>query len=85
MMINTLIDKHDCGIVFDNKHVTSTWLDNHFLDQFRLNPNLDYQNFKELSSAAKFTNGSKNVFYRAKKKAREALEGSGEGPVRDSR
>ena len=52
MRINTLIDKHECGLVFYNKLVNSKWLGNHFIDPFRLNPNLDYQNFKELSVAA---------------------------------
>ena len=53
--INTLVDVHDCGIVFDNKHVNSSWLANHFLDQFRLNPNLEYKAFKEMTSSSKFS------------------------------
>ena len=73
LRINTLIDEHDCGIVFDNKLVTSSWLARHFFDQFRMNPNLDYQTFKELTCATKFTNVGKDKFYRAKKKARLAL------------
>lgn len=38
--VNTLINKHVSGIVFDNKLVTAPWLAKHFLDQFRLNPNI---------------------------------------------
>lgn len=74
--INTLVDKHNCGIVFDNKHVTSPWLSKHFMEQFRLNPSMDYQSFREMTSSTKFSNVSKSTFYRAKKKARELLEGS---------
>lgn len=70
--INTLIDKHDYGIVFDNKFVISMWLAHHFLYQSRLNPNLDYQNFKEMSYATKFKNIYKTMFYIAKKKTRQA-------------
>lgn len=74
--INTLVDKHDCGIVFDNKLVTSRWLASHFLEHFRLNSNMDYTSFKSMAGAHNFSNVSKTKFYRAKNKAREALERS---------
>ena len=70
------MDVHDCGIVFDNKHVNSTWLAKHFLDQFRLNPNMDYKGFKEMTTSSKFGHVMDWVFCRTKKKAREMLEGS---------
>ncbi|XP_062074891.1 uncharacterized protein LOC133778892 [Humulus lupulus] len=38
MRVKTLVDKHSCGIVLDNKKLTSTWLAKYFLEQFRLNP-----------------------------------------------
>ena len=74
--INTLVDKHDCGIVFDNKLATSRWLASHFSEYFRLNPNMDYTSFKSMACAQNFSNVSKTKFHKAKNKAREALEGS---------
>lgn len=74
--VNTLIDKHDCGIVFDNRLVTAPWLAKNFLEQFRLNPNMDYESFRNMTTTTKFSNVSKSVFYRAKKEARLILEGS---------
>jgi len=76
MRINTLLDNYECGLVFDNKLVTSKWLSVEFLEYFRLNPNMDYQNFKELAAAAHYTNVSYPVFTRARTNARHALEGS---------
>lgn len=76
VMINTLIDNHDCGIVFDIKRVTSIWLSRHFMEQFRLNPNMNYQSFREMVCAQKFSNVSKIKFYIAKDKASKTLEGS---------
>ena len=61
--INTLVDKHACDIVFDNKHVTSPWLANYFLEYFRLNPNMNYKCFKEMAASSKFSNVSKAIFY----------------------
>lgn len=44
--ITMLIDKHDCGIEFDNRLVTTPWLMKNFLELFRLNPSSDYESFK---------------------------------------
>jgi len=74
--VNTLVDTHDCGIVFYNKLVTCTWLSEKFFDQFRLNPSMEYNCFKEMVAATKFSNVSRDVFYIARKYAREKLEGS---------
>ena len=70
------MDEHDCGIVFYNTRVTSQWLGTHFLEQFWLSPNMDYISFKSMVCAQKFSNVSSTMFYRAKKIARDALEGS---------
>ena len=47
-----------------------------FIDYFKLNPNMDYHNFKELAVAAHFTNVPYPVFNRARLNARKALKGS---------
>jgi hypothetical protein len=74
--VNTLVDKHNCGIVFNNRLLTAPWLANHFIENFRLNPNMDYQSFRDMMASAKFSDISTTKFYRAKKLAREMLEGS---------
>ncbi|XP_030509786.1 uncharacterized protein LOC115724609 isoform X1 [Cannabis sativa] len=74
--VNKLNNEHDCGIVFDNKLVTSSWLASHYLEQFRLNPNMQYEAFREMISKSKYSDISGSTFYRAKKKARDLLNGS---------
>ena len=76
MRVKTLVDKHSCGIVLDNKKLTSTWLANHFLEQFRLNLSMEYTAFRELTVKTKYSRVSSWTFYRAKTKARKMLEGS---------
>ncbi|XP_062099818.1 uncharacterized protein LOC133805665 [Humulus lupulus] len=76
MRVKTLVDKHSCGIVLDNKKLTSTWLAKHFLEQFRLNPSMEYNAFREITAKTKYSRVSSWTFYRAKKKARKMLEGS---------
>ncbi|XP_062074277.1 uncharacterized protein LOC133778393 [Humulus lupulus] len=74
--VNTLVDRHECGIVFNNRLVDSTWLGNHFLEQFRMNPSMSFKCFKEMTSKGKYANTTSDAFYRAKKVATEILEGS---------
>uniref|UniRef100_A0A803QCI4 Uncharacterized protein n=1 Tax=Cannabis sativa TaxID=3483 RepID=A0A803QCI4_CANSA len=74
--VNKFEGIHDCGLIFDNKLVTSAWLAKHFLDQFRIHPNMEYQGFQEMTSTTKYSNVSASIFYRTKRKAREMLEGS---------
>ena len=74
--VNTLVDDHNCGIVFDNRLVTSQWLAKHFIEQFRLNPHMDYSCFKEMVSSSKYSNVSRSTFYRAKDYVKDVLEGS---------
>ncbi|XP_062119248.1 uncharacterized protein LOC133832997 [Humulus lupulus] len=75
MRVKTLVDKHSCGIVLDNKKLTSTWLAKHFLEQFRLNPSMEYNAFREITAKTKYSRVSSWTFYRAKTKARKMLEG----------
>ncbi|XP_062119283.1 uncharacterized protein LOC133833037 [Humulus lupulus] len=74
--VNTLVDVHNCGIVFNSQHVTVNWLANHFLDEFRLNPNMDYATFKEKTFKTKYSQVKRHKFYRARNKAKKILEGS---------
>ncbi|XP_062075862.1 uncharacterized protein LOC133779988 [Humulus lupulus] len=74
--INTLVDEHNYGIRLNSKLVDAPWLAKHFLPQFRMNPNMHYANFKELTSNSKFSHPSRHIFYAAKNKARLMLEGS---------
>ena len=74
--VNTLKDEHDCGLVFNSKHVDSTWLTKHFLEQFRVNPTMSYKTFHEMTAATKFSEFLPWEFYRAKGKAITMLEGS---------
>ncbi|XP_062103599.1 uncharacterized protein LOC133814685 [Humulus lupulus] len=76
MRVKTLVDKHSCGIVLDNKKLTSTWLAKHFLEQFRLNPSMEYNAFREITAKTKYLCVSSWTLYRAKTKARKMLEGS---------
>ncbi|XP_062085390.1 uncharacterized protein LOC133791483 [Humulus lupulus] len=76
MRVKTLVDKHSCDIVLDNKKLTSTWLAKHFLEQFRLNPSMEYTAFREITAKTKYSRVSSWTFYRAKTKARKMLEGS---------
>ncbi|XP_062105109.1 uncharacterized protein LOC133816824 [Humulus lupulus] len=76
MRVKTLVDKHSCGIVLDNKKLTSTWLAKHFLEQFRLNPSMEYNVFREITTKTKYSRVSSWTFYRAKTKARKMLDGS---------
>ncbi|XP_062085284.1 uncharacterized protein LOC133791371 [Humulus lupulus] len=74
--VNTLVDSHLCPFVLNNRHVDSKWVSKHLLEQFRLNPNMEYQRFKELTQNTKFSMISKWTFYRTKEKAMEKLEGT---------
>ncbi|XP_062112502.1 uncharacterized protein LOC133823668 [Humulus lupulus] len=74
--VNTLVDSHLCPLVLNNRHVYSKWLSKHLLEQFRLNPNMEYQRFKELTQNTKFSMISKWTFYRTKEKAMGKLEGT---------
>ncbi|XP_062115004.1 uncharacterized protein LOC133829091 [Humulus lupulus] len=74
--VNTMVDKHDFGLVYNNKHATSAWLSKHFLEHFRINPNLKYSGFMELTSKTKFSHTTSSVFYGVKKKAMQMLEWS---------
>ncbi|XP_062103414.1 uncharacterized protein LOC133814474 [Humulus lupulus] len=74
--INTLVDEHNYGIRLNSKLVDAPWLEKHFLPQFRMNPNMHYANFKELTSNSKFSHTSRHIFYAAKNKARLMLESS---------
>ncbi|XP_062114511.1 uncharacterized protein LOC133825611 [Humulus lupulus] len=74
--INTLVDEHNCGIRLNSKLVDAPWLAKHFLPQFRMNSNMHYENFKELTSNSKFSHTSRHIFYAAKNKARLMLKGS---------
>ncbi|XP_062113116.1 uncharacterized protein LOC133824263 [Humulus lupulus] len=76
MRVKTLVDKHSCGSVLDNKKLTSTWLAKHFWEQFRLNPSMEYTAFREITAKTKYSRVSSWTFYRAKTKARKMLEGS---------
>ncbi|XP_062118312.1 uncharacterized protein LOC133831926 [Humulus lupulus] len=76
MRVKTLVDKHSCGIVLENKKLTSTWLANYFLEQFRLNSSMEYNAFREITAKTKFSHVSSWTFYRAKTKAMKMLEGS---------
>ncbi|XP_062080936.1 uncharacterized protein LOC133785738 [Humulus lupulus] len=76
MRVKTLVDKHSCGIVLDNKKLTSTWLAKQFLEQFRLNPSMECTAFREITAKTKYSRVSSWTFYRAKTKARKMLEGS---------
>ena len=67
--INTLVVTHNCDIVFYNTHVTSRWIASHFLEQFRLNPRMEYNSFKAMVVSSKFCNVSSPVFYRTRKLA----------------
>ncbi|XP_060974198.1 uncharacterized protein LOC133039343, partial [Cannabis sativa] len=53
--INSIWNVHNCGIVFNSRHVDATWLAKHFIDQFRMNPNMHYSNFMELTTESKFS------------------------------
>ena len=68
--------KHQCGIVLENKHVNAQWLAKHFLDQFRMHPNMDYSAFHQMTQNSKFSSVSNHQFYRARHTARIILEGS---------
>ncbi|XP_062089420.1 uncharacterized protein LOC133795950 [Humulus lupulus] len=82
--VKTLIDKHTCGLVFNNIHVNTTWLAKHFLDHFRLNPSMTYAAYKEITTKIKFAQVSSWSFVRAKTKARKILQGSiGEQSILD--
>ena len=68
--------KHQCDIVLENKHVNAQWLGKHFLDQFRMHPNMDYSAFHQMTQNSKFSSVSNHQFYRARHTARIILEGS---------
>ncbi|XP_062081055.1 uncharacterized protein LOC133785853 [Humulus lupulus] len=72
---NTLMDVHSCGIVSDNKKVTATWLAKHFIEDFRMNPNMTYNNFNTLTAKTKFSDTSSYAFYNTTNKAKEIMEG----------
>ena len=74
--VNTLENTHDCGIVLNSRLANSAFLSTHFLETFRLNPNLHYTGFKEMVSNTKYSKVSKWSFYRAKDMALAKLEGS---------
>ncbi|XP_062119093.1 uncharacterized protein LOC133832818 [Humulus lupulus] len=75
MRVKTLVDKHSCGIVLDNKKLTSTWLAKHFLEKFRLNPSMEFTAFRDITAKTKYSRVSSWTFYRAKTKARKMVEG----------
>ncbi|KAM6543142.1 hypothetical protein CsatB_007589 [Cannabis sativa] len=74
MKVKKLENEHTCGMVFNNKKVNSAWLVKHFLDEFRLDPNMQYSTFRERVSKTKFSRGFS--FYRAKRRAMAMLLGS---------
>uniref|UniRef100_A0A803Q831 SWIM-type domain-containing protein n=1 Tax=Cannabis sativa TaxID=3483 RepID=A0A803Q831_CANSA len=74
--INPIWNVHNCGVVFNSRHVDATWLAKHFIDQLRMNPNMHYSNFMKLTTDSKFSHTTRHVFYNAKKKAKQFLQGS---------
>ncbi|XP_062100812.1 uncharacterized protein LOC133806743 [Humulus lupulus] len=74
--VNTLVDRHTCGLVFNNKHATSNWLAKHYLEQFRINPNLTYTGFMQLTTRTQFSRTTRSTFYRAKNCAKVMLKGT---------
>ncbi|XP_062107977.1 uncharacterized protein LOC133818890 [Humulus lupulus] len=72
--VNTFLDTHRCGIVLNNRHIDAQWLAKHFIDQFRLHPNMDYSAFKEMTHNTNYSMVSASQFYRACSTAKEELE-----------
>ncbi|KAF4403091.1 hypothetical protein G4B88_027862 [Cannabis sativa] len=48
--------KHEnCGIVLDNRHITTQWLAEQFRDTFRLHPSIEYKSFLEIVNDTKYS------------------------------
>ena len=76
MRINTLVDEHTCGIVWENRLVDAEWVAKHFLEKFRSNPGMSYSEFKKANAEGKYARLSCWTFYRAKAKAMVKIHGS---------
>ncbi|XP_062089370.1 uncharacterized protein LOC133795917 [Humulus lupulus] len=74
--VQTLVDNHNCGLVLNNSHADAPWLSKYFLEQFRINPDMKYKTFRDMTTKTKYSHVSNWVFYRAKARAKILLEGS---------
>ncbi|XP_062104408.1 uncharacterized protein LOC133815608 [Humulus lupulus] len=74
--VQTLVDNHNCGLALNNSHADAPWLSKYFLEQFRINPDMKYKTFREMTTKTKYSHVSNWVFYRAKARAKILLEGS---------
>ncbi|KAF4392629.1 hypothetical protein F8388_003049 [Cannabis sativa] len=54
--VNKCKPKHEnCGIVLDNRHITTQWLAEQFRDTFRLHPSIEYKSFLEIVKDTKYS------------------------------
>ncbi|KAF4382264.1 hypothetical protein G4B88_011593 [Cannabis sativa] len=53
--VNSLWETHECPLMLNNKKADSSWLANYFLERFRLNPNMDFKAFREITQDTKFS------------------------------
>ncbi|XP_062093428.1 uncharacterized protein LOC133799427 [Humulus lupulus] len=74
--VQTLIDYHNCPLVINSRLANSTWLAKHFLEEFRMNSNMNYNTFRERVGKTKYNQVSNWSYYRALAKAKNLLEGS---------
>ncbi|XP_028097752.1 uncharacterized protein LOC114297512 [Camellia sinensis] len=74
--IKTYVPTHNCGRIFYNRQVNSTWLSKKYLKTLKSNPSITIQSFKQAMQKDHKVGISKSQVYRTKRKAQELIEGS---------
>lgn len=73
--IKSLKGEHNCGRHYDNGHVNSSYLGRKFADEVRDNPDINPNVLKKKIRRKIMINVSKWQAYRAKRKAKEEIQG----------
>ncbi|GMP88816.1 hypothetical protein CsSME_00040659 [Camellia sinensis var. sinensis] len=74
--IKTYVPTHNCGIIFYNRQVNSTWLSKKYLETLKANPCIPMQSFKQVVQKEHKVGISRSQVYETKRKAQKLIEGS---------
>lgn len=78
-VVRTYNSTHTCAREQSNRFISATWLAKNFEDDFRINPKWKARDFIEFVRRQHGINISKNVAFKAKRKARKNILGSVDG------
>ncbi|XP_028094043.1 uncharacterized protein LOC114294125 [Camellia sinensis] len=76
LQVKTYVPTHNCGRMFYNKNVNSTWLSKKYMESIKSNPTWPIQSFKQSVQKDHNVGVSRSQLYRAKRKAQQLIEGN---------